>query len=256
MRRIGLELSALILAGIAAMPASATTAVIIEKDFFATSFSTSYHFQTNSGNGNTTGQTGFAGTKNSSITFTSATQRFTITPTVPPVGSTLNSVRLNLSRVVGSHADSAFATGGSLMPGGSAGTGGTGPFVPIFASVPSTFFIQFSAPLGPTTVVNAASLSSFDLLAAGYGAALAAGNTFTIDWATSDTFSIANLASYAGGRKGQRQDWTITRDHDIEVEARISIDYTEPIVVTSAPEPGAFVLVGLGLVGLGFKRLL
>src|SRR4030095_64954 len=54
---------------------------------------------------------------------------------------------------------------------------------------------QLSTPhawprLGPPTIATAPSLSSFDLLTAGYGAALLAGNTFTIDWAISDTFSI------------------------------------------------------------------
>jgi hypothetical protein len=154
-----------------------------------------------------------------------------------------------LARILGNHLDGAFNTGGTLVAGGSSGTGGTGPFVPIFASVPSTFFIQFSAPLGPTTIVNAASLSSFDLLTAGYGAALLAGNTFTIDWAISDTFSITNLAAYAGNREGQKQDWTVKRDRDVEVQGNISIDYTEVVV----PEPGALLLVGAGLVGLGVK---
>ena len=168
------------------------------------------------------------------------------------MGSTLNTATLDLARIIGSHLDGAFATSGTLVAGGSAGSGGTGPFVPIFASVASTFFIQFSAPLGPTTVVSSASLSSFDLLAAGYGAALLAGNTFTIDWATSDTFSITNLASYAGGRKGQKQNWTVQRDHDVEVQGKISLDYTAP-EATSVPEPGAFLLVALGLAGLGVK---
>ena len=250
MRRIKRLFSTLIVtATIAVVPAFATTVNFIGSDLFATSFSTNYHFQTNSGNGNVTGQTGFAVTGNSSTTITSATQQFTISTAALPVGSTLNSATLDLARILGNHLDGAFNTGGTLVAGGSSGTGGAGPFVPFFASVPSTFFIQFSAPLGPTTIVNAASLSSFDLLTAGYAAALLAGNTFTIDWAISDTFSITNLATYAGNREGQKQDWTVKRDRDVEVQGNISIDYTEVVV----PEPGALLLVGAGLVSLGVK---
>src|SRR5215510_14467226 len=96
MRRISLQFSTIVfLATIGMMPASATTVLFIETDVFRTDFSTTYHFQTNSGNGNVTGQTGFAGTGNSSETLTSATQQFTITPTTLPVGSTLNSATLD-----------------------------------------------------------------------------------------------------------------------------------------------------------------
>ena len=74
MRRISLQFSTIVfLATIGMMPASATTVLFIETDVFTTNFSTTYHFQTNSGNGNVTGQTGFAGSGNSSVTLTSAT---------------------------------------------------------------------------------------------------------------------------------------------------------------------------------------
>src|SRR6187200_1608069 len=91
MRRINRPFSTLIFsATIAVVPAFATTVDFTATDLFATSFSTNYHFQTNSGNGNVTGQTGFALTGNSSTTLTSATQQFTIATAALPVGSTLN----------------------------------------------------------------------------------------------------------------------------------------------------------------------
>lgn len=102
---------------------------------------------------------------------------------------------------------------------------------------------------------NAASLGnqnggSLDLLAAGFGSDLAAGDSLTLSGnATSNLFFLYT-------NDGFNFDSTANMFANLNAtpQATLNIDYTSAPDPTSAPEPGSFAMLGISIIGLGVMR--
>jgi len=91
---------------------------------------------------------------------------------------------------------------------------------------------------------------SLDLLAAGFGSDLGAGDSLTLSGnASSDLFF---LYTYDGFNANSTAD--MSANLDATPEATLNIDYTTVPDPTDAPEPSSFAMLGVGILGLGVIR--
>jgi len=124
-------------------------------------------------------------------------------------------------------------------------------YAPVFSSTASGQFIAIqSGAVVHTFAPNTSSVTDLDLLALGFGPPLAAGGTLDIHWSGLLTFTADNSA-YSGFCKNCRKVFSVSASHELTPTAQLDLGGSQ-WTTTGVPEPAVNLLVGAGLLLLGW----